>query len=134
MLVGGKIRIIGTPPAPADLGRLLAQRGWADQRDEGVVGVLENDCGLAGAPDLRRLARTTIGDEPDRPVVLVEVARQTTHWAHIRGAGPGRGCQPAVAHTCDRLRRAGEQPAHFYRALVFHSRHDKSLHPPTGLP
>src|SRR5882724_10750335 len=91
LLLGGKKDVIGALPAAAHLRCVFAQHCRPGQRDEGVVGiVLKDERDLAGAPDIGRLARATIGDESNRPVVLVGGARQTPHWPRVDAAVLGR--------------------------------------------
>src|SRR5271169_3868160 len=113
VLFVGEVGAIGVFPTLADLGLALAQSGLADQRDEGVVGiVLKDDRDPAGAAHLGHLARTSVGDEPDRPLVLAGIVHEPTHWPHIGEAVLRRGYQPAIAHALDRLGRTGKQAAH----------------------
>jgi hypothetical protein len=61
VLLARKIDVIGVLPAPAYLRCAFAQHGRADQCDVGVVGVvLKDDRDLADAPDVGRLARSTV--------------------------------------------------------------------------
>ena len=78
---------------------------------EGFVAAIEAGDGL-GAAHLGHLARTSVGDEPDRPLVLAGIVHEPTHRPHIGEAVLRRSCQPAIAHALDCLGRTGKQVAH----------------------
>src|ERR1700758_4713945 len=74
-ILAGNEGVIGVLPTLADLGLALAQRGL-DQCDESIVGVvLTDDRDPTGATQVGCLARTTVGKEPDRPLVLIGVVQ-----------------------------------------------------------
>src|SRR5580658_7950780 len=117
-------RVVGVLPKPADLGSALDQHARpAHQCDEGMVRLaLKDDDDIAGTTDFGCLARTTVSNESDVPVILVWARRQRTHWSRADTAGLGFGRQPAIPHTCDSLCSACEKLACFrIVALVFRS-------------
>jgi hypothetical protein len=122
-ILAGNEGVIGVLPTLADLGLALAQRGLADQCDESIVGVvLTDDRDPTGATQVGCLARTTVGNEPDRPLVLIGVVQQSPHRPQIGEAILCRGCQPAIAHASDCLGRAGKPAVYLDGiALVFRS-------------
>src|SRR5258708_12488038 len=116
------IGVVGVLPKPADLGSALDQRGRpADQCDEGIVRVvLKDEYDIAGTTNVGCLARTTVGNESDVPVILVWAGQHTPHWPRVDTAVLGFGHHPAIPHTCHSLCTGCEQPPYFHTlALAF---------------
>ena len=79
---GRKVDVISGLPTAAGLELVLAKSGSASQDDVGEIWlVLKEDRDGAVAPDVSRLVRPAVGEEPDLPFVLARVVQNFAPWA-----------------------------------------------------
>src|SRR5215469_7608979 len=70
--------------------------------------MLKDNLGPPRHPDIGRLARPTISNEPDRPGVLITVGQNVSHRSCMGSAGLRMSNEPGITNTRDGLGRTGE--------------------------